>query len=845
VFRVRVAPVCLALALACVSFPVAAQRPSLGALSRDVEAGRRQTAPPAQPAPPAAPAAAPVSGSVRWKSEQEWIVSDISSAIKNIAAAANGTRDGGPATARAAAGPGGAVTLAITDHIWAAPAYVPMAKAALGSQAVTCRAADEQPLIGALLDPTTVVLHRENIRISESLTRAPRCPGIHEEAALLIGSLALREAAGIFTDTRRLLSRMTAHLAVADALRGEAGRSRLRVLADTMQLTLIGREKDALDRLRALGDVEGNLDLQAWDRALRIRNTQDWRLLTAPRRATLFEQLTWFRAAMARLGEDGALARYDALEDPADVVDWGRVLLEPANGAGVDGGNRFGTATIAGELDDIARVWTTFFTGEPTQQKLFEALDEEPQYGPGGARGLWVLDWGTWAAASQRHLMMAINAYDTHLQRTLGLPDDAKEYRESVRTMFGGLRLFPLVAISFAGTPDQVRDSLLTAAQLARTRPDLFTDWMWKCLIMKEPTAPASANWFYPFFPMGTLFDVEHRPYAAHGRSRFTAAQIAEFRERAPYSRDLAFEAAKAVSAPTLASLAAVYGGMAEYDISFAEALSKQVYDNPAEYGRRLERMAQMEPGWRVRLAGYYADHARTADAVREYELWLATAQNEVMISNSIDWLLRHYFETGEIQKAATLADRAAGTGSYGGLMARASLHDWLGETADAERVLKTALDRYEMKKPYDLVSFQLRHGRTGPEVDRQRAVIFPTGMKRVTKASFRGKPRTGAVVEDAGETGRRNGLRSGDIVVAVDGIAVQDYWQYRVAADMRTDPAMRLIVWRADGYHELQTRLRFGWAWWRIHGYTAATPRAPGAPAAAAAASGAPSTPR
>ena len=141
-FRVSPAALCLALALACASYPSAAQQRSLGQI-----AAERAAAPAAAPSAPSAPIAA------RWKSEQEWIVSDISSAIRNIGAAANGARSSGPVMARAAGGPGAGVTLAITDHLWAPAAFVPMAKAALGPVQLPCAPAGPG-ILGALLEPT-------------------------------------------------------------------------------------------------------------------------------------------------------------------------------------------------------------------------------------------------------------------------------------------------------------------------------------------------------------------------------------------------------------------------------------------------------------------------------------------------------------------------------------------------------------------------------------------------------------------------------------------------------------------------------------------------------------------
>ena len=159
-----------------------------------------------------------------------------------------------------------------------------------------------------------------------------------------------------------------------------------------MQLTLIGRQNTR--RAAACpGPIHDNLDLLAWNRALRIRITEDWRLLQAPRRATLLEQLAWFRALTTRLGEKPPSTVSTACRSYS-VVDWGRMLLEDAYGAGVEGGNRFGQPTLVSELEDIGHVWQTFFNTQLTPEALVEALNQEPQYGPAGANGIWAIDWG-------------------------------------------------------------------------------------------------------------------------------------------------------------------------------------------------------------------------------------------------------------------------------------------------------------------------------------------------------------------------------------------------------------------------------------------------------------------
>ncbi len=76
----------------------------------------------------------------------------------------------------------------------------------------------------ALTNPTAETLIREDKRLSAGLTSDPLDPELHEQAALLVGSFAMRESAGFsFCDLRPYLSKITAHLAIAKAVRPQLG----------------------------------------------------------------------------------------------------------------------------------------------------------------------------------------------------------------------------------------------------------------------------------------------------------------------------------------------------------------------------------------------------------------------------------------------------------------------------------------------------------------------------------------------------------------------------------------------------------------------------------------------
>jgi hypothetical protein len=123
------------------------------------------------------------------------------------------------------------MVIRITDHIWSPASYVPLASA-LVSKRTACEAADPS-IAAALLEPTRTVIQRENARVSARLRANMTCADAHAEAALILGTLALREAAKTFNDPRRLISRMTAHLAFATAM-GISDENVTRRLAETI-----------------------------------------------------------------------------------------------------------------------------------------------------------------------------------------------------------------------------------------------------------------------------------------------------------------------------------------------------------------------------------------------------------------------------------------------------------------------------------------------------------------------------------------------------------------------------------------------------------------------------------
>ena len=231
-----------------------------------------------------------------------------------------------------------------------------------------------------------------------------RSPAAHEAAALLLGGFALRESAGWLHDVRPTLSRITAHLAVARALRpGADGRDGM--LARAILTVLVGRQRDAMTMVETLQRQAATEADRRWVRALKLRITGDWRGKAPTAEDSVTERLEHGRAVRERLGMDSFLDYLDT-QPKDDSTDWQRIAF--FDDLNIEAGNIFAATNIQLELAESAKIWARHHDGAVAENAVIEDLNERPnsvirQDGPAQ-----VLDWGTWAAHQQRHLLHAL-----------------------------------------------------------------------------------------------------------------------------------------------------------------------------------------------------------------------------------------------------------------------------------------------------------------------------------------------------------------------------------------------------------------------------------------------------
>jgi hypothetical protein len=195
--------------------------------------------------------------------EEAWIVSTVAAAI------------GGIVNAGTAGAPERPMRIAVENHVWAPETY------AQGVAALLAGTSGADLVDHDVRAPLTVLtvdsLLEQNVRVSALLARGMRSAAAHESAAFLVGAFALRESTDLFGDARPALSRMAAHLAVAQALRGQGQETLDGALARVILSVLVGHQRAALTTLDTLSPRLVTAADRAWDRALRLRITGNWR----------------------------------------------------------------------------------------------------------------------------------------------------------------------------------------------------------------------------------------------------------------------------------------------------------------------------------------------------------------------------------------------------------------------------------------------------------------------------------------------------------------------------------------------------------------------------------------
>jgi tetratricopeptide (TPR) repeat protein len=715
----------------------------------------------------------------------------------------------------------------ISGAIWNPDAYVPFAHEVL--QRLRLEGEKGPGSIGGkplvlLTNPRIEVIQRENERISQWLTAHPLDALAHEQAALLVGSLALRENSGSFWDTRGFCNRAVVHLAFAKALRGEAAASDCGSVAELLVGLLMDTKADCERRIDALAVRAADVhELKPWVTAARLRNRRDYRILPSLTDATLLEKIELFRATGEAAGSTAACnALAEAIKEP--LADWTRILLQFDFKVGE--GHQFTRAALPFELAEASKIFPALADPKLTPEGLAKHLNQAPGHlvnrSVGGSAAVDVIDRGTWAMFFQRHLCHAFSRIYYFLAYSWGVPEEAANFRRLVDTRFKSMTLAPLVTVE-SGDPSWVRSDSPAIIALLSAHPEWVTDTIWARLIPKLPIQklpaakgaglPLMQDWFSPSVPTGTAYCFWSRAAYLPQMQHLTEVEARRFYEIAPWSFGVAQKllTTRFGPKPDASQCKEVIGRYLEYYQAAMQWHARAVKADPAEYRLVMQRLAEQDPMYYLTLGQYLADRRMDAAAVEAFESAMERKADPIAISNSCEWLVNYYVDHGRTERAIEIAKFAADVYSSRGLDTMGKLMERLDRLSEAEDHYKKLQERYEdgsslaafyqrqlLKDPGSVFAARFREIQKG---------LFPKGVHETALSDFKGPPSAGVLIRQENDLLRRSGLKAMDVIVAIDGKRVETLEQYAFIRGLTASDEMDLIVYSAGKYAQVHAK--------------------------------------
>jgi tetratricopeptide (TPR) repeat protein len=719
----------------------------------------------------------------------------------------------------------------INGPIWSPAVYQSLATElaqAFGLTAGEPASLPDTSLLSTLSDNSAETIQDQNEQLSESLEQDFKNPQLHEQAAALLGAFLLRDHSGYFFEIRAPLSRMTAHLAMAQFFNGNNSLGVNGQMAEAMLFTLIGDQSLALDQLKAIGTSDTTILPMV--RALQTRITGDYRVLGQMNNLTPIESIEWFLALSDYVS--CPLAWEKLSDDQQHTIDF--VRAANSESYSVEMGHQLSSEGVTLELKEIESVYKLTHHEALTKKNFLKALNEMPERcfttGPDGKVHVCVIGWGQWADFLQRHLCHAVQQGFYFLQDMYGSPDDAKEFAGACDQQFSGLRLYPFVERFDCTDVDSYHKSVDDGFKVTVATPQLTPAncWNWLCYsvdfapLYSPNSNPHVNEWHAHNPPPGTVYDLNPRLNHPSLTDRGDAvARFETFHQWAPYDcRVINFILKKKYpKGPDYDQAMALYQNVAPYSIYAMRMLARTAYNEPQQYQKLMLQAAQVDPTCYYDLGNYEADRQEDDQAAQYYDKASETDPDSVRVSYIAVWRVRYYLKKGDIAMAQQIADYAGQqVGSYRGLEAEGIFYETTSNYDSAFQWYESIEESYRDSSP--LLDFCLRYKaltgdtRFDSEVKKRVAKLFPQGMEKVSLGDFRAPPTDGVLIAEENSTVTYYGLKAGDVIVALGGTRTRTFEQYAYLRNSQTSPELDLIVWQGNGYHEISAsppNRRFG----------------------------------
>jgi hypothetical protein len=692
-------------------------------------------------------------------------------------------------------------------------------------------------LLKDLLELDGPQLAKQDVRISALLQKNPLDASAQSEAALLLVAMAWRENAGYFSDSRRLLCKATAHLALALAVDNLSHRQPdwNEQVADAALRVLAGRETDALMHIDALSPrADTPAEAKTWLTALRLWSTGDWRQASVDESSPLLMKIAWFQILCADLTDLDATSRLDHLGDPPKVPDWGRALMN-RHALSVETENRFAQETFALELQEateVAQAENWPLSGPTALPDSLSAQDNETiVVDATGNPTVHVIGAGTFFSASRRHLLNTMLKTDDWLKNKLGVPDEGAKFETAMNTTFEKLPLYDVVALQYPG-PNKMPRPKLDEVLRARNARWEITDLPPTFALSDFSNDAADERLLNDFYlsdePCGTVYDFLHRrdmlellriPPRWHlANDAQTPDQISEVKrdylqqlqllnpDSCPLVEEIILSDHGIGTGENGQQAIAALSRFMDYDVSPFHMLRYAQPDfdlSDADLETIYRKEALLEPETYFALGQLLRKEGRDDDAAEADRKGAAQAFDHVLIANSVEPLVDYDLTHGKTDEALALAKSAADVYSEQGILTYIEILQKLNRLDEAETWAKNLQDRYDDNQA--LISLYAAHpDHFQNQADALKKKNFPEGQVSVSINSFSGPPAGGAVFTSINPLLTNSGLETGDVIVALNSIKVENLSQYYYVRAQTSGNDMDLIVWHDHEYREI-----------------------------------------
>lgn len=670
--------------------------------------------------------------------------------------------------------------------------------AAVKLGASTRGALEDTQMLSELTDASAETIERENQKLSKALEKDFCNPELHEEAAVLLGSFALREHSGQFYQIDSPLCCMTAHLAIARFLNGTNPFGINEKMADAILLTLTGNETSALEILDTIGT--NNVVTAPMVRALWTRNTGDYRLLDGATHCSPMESIEMFLAKAHAISTSVAWSGLNA--EQQQTIDFLRIANQ--EGYSVEIGHQLLSASIPLEAQEAETVYELSQHKRMDRNVAITALNKLPEHcfsEVGGGLHVRIINWGQWAMFFQRHLCNEIHQNFRFLSEKLDVPEDAAGFAAHANEQFRGLRLYPFVNVLNATNIAYVAGQLPDIYKITLAMPEIVPAECWNNL--------GTEFAWHKHNPLpGTVYDIGSRIHEA-GVLLSTPERLDQLHKLAPYDARIAnlIFVEKYKSHPTYSQAMELYSNMLPFRVFAMRRVASTISDQPQQYEKVMLQSAALDPKSYYQLGDYAVEHHQEDKAAQYYDRGCATDPDSVQVSYYAYWRVKYYLNKGQIEKARQIADDAGEVYSSCGLEAEGFFWESLSNYDKAFGWYAKIEDRYNDSAP--LICFLFRYkdktgdARFDSELQKRFGPLFPNGVEKVSLKDFHRPPSNGVLIEQDNDLLRAAGLHAGDVIVAVYGVRVHNFAQYAYGRELEKTPELRLIVWQGR-YREI-----------------------------------------